>query len=199
MTISVRIGSSTPWLASATSLAPGPPIHYGSPRIRGADMNGKIVGVFILLAALLAGAGVYWTQVYAYYHTVAATDAAAEMRLITISGSVPEPLVADDFQGIDASSSPKRFRACFTTPQSLAMLSETYVAAERPEPTVGPSWFDCYDAKAIGEALERGEALAFLSEPEIHPGIDRVIAVFADGRAFAWHQLAADAERPLSP
>jgi hypothetical protein len=34
-----------------------------------------------------------------------------------------------------------------------------------------------------------GEALAFLSEPNIHPGVDRVVAVFPDGRAFAWHQL----------
>ena len=42
---------------------------------------------------------------------------------------------------------------------------------------------------AIGAALESGEALAFLSEPEIHPGVDRVVAVFPDGRAFAWHQL----------
>jgi hypothetical protein len=30
-----------------------------------------------------------------------------------------------------------------------------------------------------------------LSEPEIHPGVDRVVAVFPDGRAFAWHQLNA--------
>ena len=31
--------------------------------------------------------------------------------------------------------------------------------------------------------------LAFLSEPDIHPGVDRVVAVFGDGRAYAWHQL----------
>jgi hypothetical protein len=152
-------------------------------------MNGKIVGGSIVLAALLAGAGVYWTQVYAYYYPVAATDAAARMRLVTIAGGVPEPILVDGFQGIDASSSPKRFRACFHTGQSLAMLSETYVAAEDAEPTVGPPWFGCYDAAAIGAALEAGEALAFLSEKNLHPGIDRIVAVFPDGRAFAWHQL----------
>jgi hypothetical protein len=155
-------------------------------------MNGKIVGGFIVLAALLAGAGVYWTQVYAYYTEIAASDAAAQMRLVTIAGGIPEPILADGFQGIDGTSSPKRFRACFTTPQSLAMMTETYVAAQRPEPTVGPRWFSCYDAQAIGTALETGEALAFLSEPGIHPGIDRIIAVYPDGRAFAWHQLSAD-------
>ena len=41
----------------------------------------------------------------------------------------------------------------------------------------------------IGEALETGEATAFLSEKNIHHGVDRVIAVFDDGRAYAWHQL----------
>lgn len=157
-------------------------------------MNGKIVGGFIVLAALLAGAGVYWTQVYAYYTDIAASDAAAEIRLVTIAGKIPEPILTEDFQGIDAASSPKRFRACFTTPQSLAMMTETYIAADKPEPTVGPPWFSCYDAREIGAALERGEAVAFLSESGIHPGIDRVIAVYPDGRAFAWHQLSADAE-----
>jgi hypothetical protein len=58
-------------------------------------------------------------------------------------------------------------------------------------PLNAPAAFPCFDAAAIGAALESGEALAFLSEPEIHPGVDRVVAVFADGRAFAWHQLRA--------
>ena len=34
-----------------------------------------------------------------------------------------------------------------------------------------------------------GEALAFLSQSDIAPDVDRVVAVFADGRAFAWHQF----------
>ena len=28
-------------------------------------------------------------------------------------------------------------------------------------PLTAPGWFDCFDADAIGEALDRGEALAF--------------------------------------
>lgn len=152
-------------------------------------MNGKIVGGFIVLVALLFGAGVYWTQVYAFYSELDPASPAAEMRLVSIASGQPEAIVADGFKGIDATSSPLRFRACFTTPLSLAMLSETYVAAPEPVPLVGPGWFSCYDATAIGEALERGEALAFLSEHDIHPGIDRVIAVFPDGRAYAWQQL----------
>ena len=62
------------------------------------------------------------------------------------------------------------------------------------EPLTAPGWFDCFDAVAIGEALEKGEAIAFLSQANIHPGVDRVVAVFPDGRAFAWHQLNAASE-----
>ena len=71
------------------------------------------------------------------------------------------------------------------------MLTETYQIYQDAVPLTAPGWFDCFDAAAIGAALEKGEAIAFLSESEIHPGVDRVVAVFPDGRAYAWHQLNA--------
>ncbi|MDT8856651.1 DUF6446 family protein [Paracoccaceae bacterium Fryx2] len=151
-------------------------------------MNGKLVGGFIVLSALAAGVVLYWTQVYAFYQPVAFTPG-AEIRLTPIIGAVPEVIVADDVTGIDASSSPLRFRACFTTPLSQAMLTETYRVYDAATPLIAPGWFDCFDAARIGAALETGEAIAFLSEPDIVPGIDRVVAVFPDGRAFAWHQM----------
>ena len=43
-----------------------------------------------------------------------------------------------------------------------AMLTETYKTYEGAVPLIAPSWFDCFDATAIGEALEKGEAIAFL-------------------------------------
>lgn len=151
-------------------------------------MNGKIIGGFLVLSGLLAGAVLYWTQVYAFYQPVA-FQPGAEIRLTPIIGQVPEVIVANDVTGIDANSSPLRFRACFTTPLSQAMLTETYLVYDAAEPLVAPGWFDCFDAVAIGQALETGEAIAFLSEPAIHPDVDRVVAVFPDGRAYAWHQL----------
>jgi DNA-binding transcriptional LysR family regulator len=132
----------------------------------------------------------WWLQEYAFYKEVA-FQPGEEIRLMPIVGEVPEAIVAENVEGIDADSSPLRFRACFTTPLTQAMLTETYRLYDRPEPTVGPSWFGCYDAEAIGEALEAGEALAFLSEPLASYGMDRVVAVFPDGRAFAWHQINA--------
>ena len=72
---------------------------------------------------------------------------------------------------------------------SLAMMTETYEPYEAAEPLVAPSWFECFNAMAIGEALESGEALAFLGAKNIEHGVDRVVAVFGDGRGYVWHQV----------
>jgi Family of unknown function (DUF6446) len=151
-------------------------------------MWGKIAVGFIVASATFAGAFLYYTQVYAYYTPVSFTPG-AEILLTPIVSQTPEPILAENITGIDADSSPLRFRACFTTPMDLSLLTETYVAYADPVPLTAPGWFDCFDAAAIGAALETGEALPFLSQPDIHPGVDRVVAVFADGRAYAWHQL----------
>lgn len=151
-------------------------------------MNGKIIAGFIVITAALAGIAVYYLQEYAFYSPVSFTPG-AEVNLTPIVGGTPEAIIAEDITGIDADSSPLRYRACFTTPLTQAMLSETYVAYTGAVPLVAPGWFDCFDATMIGQALERGEALAFLSQASIHPDVDRVVAVFPDGRAFAWNQL----------
>ena len=157
-------------------------------------MSGKILGVFIVLSALVAGIAIYWLQVHAFYEPASFTPG-EEIRLVPLDRDDPEVIVAENVEGIDATSSPLRFRACFTTPLSQAMLTETYRVYDDPVPLVGPGWFSCFDAVEIGAALERGEAIAFLSEREIARGVDRVVAVFGDGRAYAWHQLNGTLEK----
>ncbi len=156
-------------------------------------MNGRIVVGGIVMSALLAGAAIYWLQIYAFYEPVAFTPG-EEIRLTPIIGEEPEVIVANDVTGIDANSSPLRFRACFTTPLSQAMLTETYRVYDEATPLVAPGWFDCFDAGQIDAALKTGEAIAFLSEAEVADGVDRVVAVFADGRGYAWHQLNPEEE-----
>jgi hypothetical protein len=146
----------------------------------------------IAVTALVAGVLMYWLQVYAYYTDVGAE--VAEVQLVNVATGQPEPLMFENWQGIDSDSSPIRFRACFDLPFSQAMLTETYALYPGAAPLVGPGWFDCFDAAAIGAALEQGEALAFLSVPNITYGVDRVVAVYPDGRAFAWHQINACGE-----
>ena len=154
-------------------------------------MNGKIVGGFLVLTGAIAGIAMYWLQVYAFYQPVV-FQPGAEMLLTPIESDTPEPMLAEGISGIDGTSSPLRFRACFTTPMTQAMLTETYRIYDGAVPTVAPGWFDCFDAARIGAALEAGEAIAFLSQKAIAPKIDRVVAVFADGRAFAWHQVQTE-------
>ena len=150
-------------------------------------MNGKIVGSFVVVTALIFGAVVYYTQVYAFYDEVAGEDGVVE--LTNIATGTPEPILVDGFEGIDGSSSPIRYRACFTARMSFAALTETYAEYDGATPLTAPGWFDCFDAQAIGAAIESGEALAFLGHKDISDGVDRVVAIFPDGRAFAWNQL----------
>ncbi len=162
-------------------------------------MNGKLVAGSIVLTALIAGIGGYWLQEYAYY-TPVAFQTGAEILLTPLTSPQPEAIPVKDIQGIDASSSPLRFRACFTTELTLATLTETYTVYDKPTPLNGPSWFSCFDAGKITDALASGEAVAFLSQANIVPAVDkievdRVVAVFPDGRAFAWNQLAPGVEQ----
>ena len=150
---------------------------------------GKLIAGAIVVTGIIAGFAMYYLQVYHFYDEVPASAPAAEIRLTNLATGEPETVLAEGFEGIDANSSPVRYRACFTTPMSVAMLTETYVVHEDPVPLVAPGWFDCFDAKAIGAALERGEAFAFMGEENITYGIDRVIAIYPDGRGYAWNQI----------
>ena len=145
-------------------------------------MNGKPLVIGLLATALAAGAAMYWLQVHAFYDRLPGTTV---LRVTTETGA--QPLSLSAFEGIDATSSPLRFRACaaLADPAELAAA----VPATDPDPLTAPGWFDCFDAEAIGTALRRGEAVAYLSEREIHTGVDRILAVYPDGRAYAWHQL----------
>ena len=111
------------------------------------------------------------------------------MSLTNIATGEPEPILFENFEGIDGSSSPIRYRACFTAQMSFAAITETYLDYEGATPLTAPGWFECFDAEAIGAALEAGEAFAFLGTKNILDGVDRVVAIYPDGRAFAWNQL----------
>ena len=149
-------------------------------------MSGKIIGAFIVITALFSGAAIYWLQLYAFYEEVTLDT---QLRMTNLVTGEPEIVLYNEFQGIDANSSPLRFRGCFNTTMSLAMLTETFEPYEEATPLTAPGWFECFDADKIGAALETGEAIAFLGERNIQDGVDRVVAIFPDGRGYAWHQL----------
>ena len=143
-------------------------------------MTGRVAAILIVLAAVLGGGTMYYLQVYAYYER----SQGGEVALTPLEGertAVP----ASDLAAIDASSSPLRYRACF----SQALDPDDYAPYPAAEPTVGPGWFDCYDAGEATRAIETGEAAAVLGTADVTYGVDRVAALFADGRGMVWHQL----------
>ncbi len=140
-----------------------------------------------MLSAAAAGAALYYLQVYGFYEEVRAE--AVEVRLVSLVSALPEPILVENLQAIDADSSPIRFRACFDTPASFAMLTETYVGLDRATPRNAPGWFDCFDAAAIAAELKAGTALAFLGEKNVDFGVDRIVAITEDGRGYIWHEL----------
>lgn len=141
-----------------------------------------------MVISLIAGAVMYYLQVYGFYTEVADTSGEAVMLTDLVSGE-PEPILYEDFQAIDAESSPIRYRACFTTIMELPSLTEFYEGVDRPAPRTAPPWFDCFDAEELGQELADGTALAFMGTRNIEFGIDRIVAITDDGRGYVWHDI----------
>ncbi|GMG81262.1 DUF6446 family protein [Paralimibaculum aggregatum] len=140
-------------------------------------MTGRTLMLGMLIFAAIFAAGLYYMQVYAFYEEIEADAVEVAGTRYPVTG----------WQGIDASTSPLKLRACFR----MAAAPEAPVA-ETPVPLVAPGWFDCFDAEAIARALDAGEATAYLAAAEDRPGADRILVRFPDGRAFMWRQLTPE-------
>ena len=151
-------------------------------------MIARIAIVAILVAALVAGVALYYLQIHAFYEELG-PEAADGVQLVSRATGEAEAIPFEGFAAIDSDSSPIRFRACFATPLAPSELTENFVPYEDPQPLVAPGWFDCFEAGAVGTALEAGAATAFLGGQDVGYGIDRVVAVTGDGRGYAWHQI----------
>ena len=151
-------------------------------------MKGKILVITILLTSFLAGATMYYLQVYGFYAKVG-IEQSKGISLVNLATKEAEQIEVLNFQGIDADSSPIRFRACFKVNQSIDFLREEYKTLKNAMPRNAPNWFECFNAKRIGEDLSAGLATAFLGNKNFEYGIDRYIVIYPDGRGYAWHEL----------
>ncbi len=151
-------------------------------------MAGKLLVITLLLSTAIAGAALYYLQIYGFYYTVDAQPG-QDVQLVVQDANTPQPIAYTGFQAINADSSPIRYRACFSTDLSLDNLSATYVASDKVEPRVAPDWFDCFDAKAIGTAISEGRARTFLAAKNIAFGVDRIVAITDEGKGYAWHEF----------
>ena len=144
--------------------------------------------ILLALCGIFAGGGVYYLQVFGYYNEVPVSGT-NDVQMTSLASGAPEGILYENFRAIDAESSPLRYRACFDTAMSQALLTETYEIYPDPVPNRAPGWFDCFDAEAIGAALDAGTAIAFMGKFNVVYGFDRVIAIDEAGQGFVWHQL----------
>lgn len=138
-------------------------------------MNGKKLALGLGAVAAAMGAGLYYALVFAWHEPV---DGLPSVAVAGVDVAV------SDYRGLDGAASPLKLRACFTVDPALIVGP----AADKPTPLVAPGWFACFDAGALGAALERGEARAVVAETA-PAGFARIVAVFPDGRAYMWRQV----------
>lgn len=143
-------------------------------------VTGRIIVYGIVGFAAVYAAALWYFQTYAYYTETQAVE-------VQVAGQAYPVL---EWQGIDASSSPMKLRACFRLSRADAeAIAGAAEAAPRAEPLVAPDWFDCFDAKRLSEDLTAGTATAVFLGPSPFDGVDEYLAVYADGNAFKWRQL----------
>lgn len=150
-------------------------------------MSGRTLGLGIILFTIFFAVGLIYTQFFAFYERVSG------VREIMVAG---QAVPVHDYDGIDASSSGLKMRACFRTgrderddldPVSLMALP----SPENATPLNPPFWFDCFDAAELTEDLAEGRAFAVLAEENEFDGIDRIVAFYPSGRGYMWRQLNA--------
>ena len=147
--------------------------------------SGQWAVIALLVSVAAVGGGIWYAQQYGFYNPIDAQSDRAGVMIVGREDGVPHALPVRDFLGIDAISSPIRYRSCFVTDPPGEGEAMPY---PEPTPLVAPVWFGCFDAGQLSADLASGAAMAYLSAADIRPDVDRVVAIYPDGRAFAWHQ-----------
>ena len=148
-------------------------------------MKGKTFIILLLSFTLLFGATLWYFQNYAYYER----NEINNMTVTLIKSRSKVMVELDKIESINSSTSPLKFRSCLKlNSQALEILNEYQPSANGP-PLRAPNRFECFDVKNITNDLKSGKAKAYLSAANIEYGIDRVLAIYPSGTAYAWHQI----------
>ncbi|MEM7439159.1 MAG: DUF6446 family protein [Pseudomonadota bacterium] len=110
------------------------------------------------------------------------------MTLVPVGGGNAEAVIADELQVVSSNAQPELIWACFKVLMNHSTLTESYQLVDAAAPLKPLVDIDCFDAETLAADLQTGDALAFLGQRDVAPGIDRMVAIYDDGRAFAWHQ-----------
>ncbi|HIP24832.1 MAG TPA: histidine kinase [Rhodobacteraceae bacterium] len=140
-------------------------------------MSGKIMAGGLVLFTIIFGVLLWYAQYYAYYNEVSG------LEMVTVEG---RDVAVQDYLGLEGESSGLKLRGCFTV--DVAAF-DGVTLAENPTPTTPPGWFDCFDVVQLTADVESGAATTYMAAKNGQDGLDRIIAVYPDGRAFMWRQL----------
>lgn len=140
-------------------------------------MSGKIMAGGLVLFTIIFGVLLWYAQYYAYYNEVNG------LETVTVEG---REVAVQNYVGLDAESSGLKLRGCFTV--DVAAF-DSVTLAENPIPTTPPGWFECFDVVQLTADVESGVATTYMAAKNGQDGLDRIIAVYPDGRAFMWRQL----------
>jgi len=138
-------------------------------------VSGKYVVTGLVGFTLIFGLVFWWFQTHAFY-----PETKAQEHTVAIDGQI---YPVTEWEGIEASSSPLKMRACFLIREEIQALP-----AVEPEPLLAPPWFRCFNAEFIAENLVSGYTRAYVAERNDPWGFDRIVAVFPGGRAYMWRQ-----------
>ncbi len=140
-------------------------------------MSGKILVITLLSFSLVFGFILYYFQVFSYYSKVEGLDH------IFVDG---KKINVEQYYGLDSSISGLKLRGCFKVNVEDFKSFKTY---KKATPLQAPFWFNCFDNEKIQKSLENNNASAFLAKENELDGIDRIVAIYSDGRGYQWRQL----------
>ncbi len=140
-------------------------------------MSGKSAVILLVLFTIGFSIALYYFQVFAFYTKV---DGLTSIKVLN------RTVLVQNYEGIDSNSSGLKLRGCFKVdPEAFSELPRLTKAT----PLSAPFWFDCFNHIKIQEAIDLGKAKAILAAENEKDGIDRVVAIYANGDAFQWRQL----------
>lgn len=148
-------------------------------------MKGNTFIILLLGFTLFFGATLWYFQNYAYYER-------NEINNMTVTLTKSESKVTvdlDNIESINSSTSPLKYRSCLKINNKALETLKDYLPYVNGTPLRAPNWFECFDVRVITNDLQSGKARAYLSERNIEYGIDRVLAIYPSGIAYAWHQI----------
>ncbi len=140
-------------------------------------MSGRVFSISLILFCTIFGVVLFYFQVFAFY------ERADTISHIEVSGN---NIPVKNYKGIKSASSALKLRGCFKVDPSLFIGKPL---AENPTPLAAPYWFKCFDHEYLHKQIIKGQPKVYLAKKNEYDGIDRLVLVFDNGKAYQWRQL----------